>query len=102
DALRVGAAQHAVWHAVDDTLAARGVASPTSAASDAVAADRPRIDRIGERLPLEAGQCGAVVSIGERWCVDWVSRPDVFARLYPKLLAGYAFDAVGVAGKPID
>jgi hypothetical protein len=102
DALRIGVAQHAVWDAVDSTLRARGVASPTSAASDALDADRPRIDRIGERLPLEPGQCGAVVAIGERWCVDWVSRPAVFARLYPKLLAGYAFDAVGAAGKPVE
>jgi hypothetical protein len=102
DAMRLGVAQHAVWAAVDDTLRVRGVVSPTAAASDAVDAERPRIDRLADRFPLEPGQCGAVAAIGERWCVDWVSRPAVFARLYPKLLAGYAFDAVGAAGKPME
>jgi hypothetical protein len=100
DATRRGAAQQAVWSAVDQRLHDCGVASPTAAAADAVAAAGPRIDRVAERLPLEPGQCGAVVALGERWCVDWVSRPAAFARLYPKLLRGYAFDAAGAAGNP--
>jgi len=67
-----------------------GVASPTAAAADAVAAERPRIDRIVDRFTLQTGQCGAVDTVGERWCVDRVSRASVFAPLDLKLLAGYA------------
>lgn len=40
------------------------------------------------------GQCGALVAIGGRpVCMDAVSRADVFAELFPRLLAGYAADA---------
>jgi hypothetical protein len=37
----------------------------------------------------------------ERLCLDYVSRPDAFARLYPKLLEGYLLDALEVVeGRP--
>jgi hypothetical protein len=35
------------------------------------------------------------------FCLDYVSRPDVFARLYPKLLAGYALDAIERPNKAV-
>ena len=44
---------------------------------------------------LEPGQCGVVASVaGRGWCLDAVSRPAVFARIYRKLLAGYVYDAL--------
>jgi hypothetical protein len=33
-------------------------------------------------------------------CLDYVSRPDVFARLYPKLLRGYMLDALERLDQP--
>jgi len=46
-------------------------------------------------LPLEPGQAGALVALGpDLLCLDYLSRPDAFARLYPKLLDGYLLDAI--------
>ena len=102
DALAVGAAQQVVWQTVDHQLAARGVSSPTAASADGFAAGRERRSRSAGHFPLEAGQCGALVSIGRAWCLDAVSRPGVFAALYPQLLAGYLYDALDATGKPAD
>ena len=47
------------------------------------------------RFPLVPGQSGAVLAVGtEAVCLDWVSRPEAFVRLYPKLLDGYLLDAL--------
>ena len=46
-------------------------------------------------FPLQPGQSGALwLALGERICLDYVSRPEAFARLYPKLLEGYLLDAL--------
>jgi hypothetical protein len=43
------------------------------------------------------------VALGDRVCLDYVSRPDAFARLYGKLLDGYLLDALErLDGKPAD
>ena len=42
----------------------------------------------------QPGQCGAVLGLGADLCLDVVSRPDAFARLWPKLRAGYLLDAL--------
>jgi hypothetical protein len=94
DSLEVGAAQQTVWRTVDAQLSARGVESPTAASADGFAAAGARRPRLVPAFELEPGQCGTLVSIGTSWCLDAVSRPDVFARLYPKLLAGYLYDAL--------
>ena len=36
----------------------------------------------------------ALLAVGEAMCLDLVSRPDAFARLWPKLRAGYLLDAL--------
>ena len=49
------------------------------------------------------GQCGAVFALGDTLCLDYVSRPDAFVSLYPKLRAGYLLDAIErLDGKPAD
>ncbi len=54
-------------------------------------------------FPLQPGQCGALLAIGDALCLDYVSRPGAFARLYPKLLDGYLLDALGrLDGEPGD
>ncbi len=45
-------------------------------------------------FPLQPGQSGAVFALGSRISLDFVSRPEAFARLYPKLLDGYLLDAL--------
>lgn len=94
-----GAAQQAVWAAVDRKARRMKVESDTSALSDTFSAHRASLDGIATGLPLQPGQCGAMLSLsGRPVCFDLVSRPDVFARLYPKLLAGYALDGLEHAG----
>jgi ARG and Rhodanese-Phosphatase-superfamily-associated Protein domain len=51
-------------------------------------------------FPLQPGQSGALLALGERLRLDYVSRPEAFARLYPKLLEGYLLDAFEVVDGP--
>jgi hypothetical protein len=100
DALARGAAQRTVWATVEHQLVQRLVASPTGANSDGFAARRAEIDDLSQRYAHEPGQNGAVVSIaGHGWCLDAVSRPEVFGLIYPKLLAGYVYDVVEQVGE---
>ena len=62
--------------------------TPTARASDALAALRGA-------FPLQHGQSGALLAIDDQLCLDYVSQPAAFARLYPKLLDGYLLDALG-------
>ena len=46
-------------------------------------------------FPLAPGQSGALFALGDdQLCLDYVSRPAAFARLYPKLLEGYLLDGL--------
>lgn len=102
DALSPRAAQMAVWQTVDRQLAHRRVDSATAANADGFAARATLIDDITQQIAPEPGQCGVVASLpGRAWCLDAVSRPDVFARLYRKLVAGYVYDTLGEAGPPV-
>ena len=47
-----------------------------------------------QAFALAPGQCGAVFALGDSLCLDYVSRPDAFVSLYPKLRAGYLLDAI--------
>lgn len=89
-----GVAQGAVWESVDTRLERLGVDSATRAQSDAFRAHRPRLDELAVAFGALPGQCGAVLGIGDDLCVDAVSRPDVFASLWPKLRDGYLLDAL--------
>jgi hypothetical protein len=102
DPLARGVAQHTVWATVDEQLTAAGVASPTSAQSDGVAARSADIEALAAGFALEPGQCGLIAAVaGRGWCLDAVSRPAVFARLWDKLLAGHLYDALGAAGATV-
>ena len=53
------------------------------------------LDEYLQALPRLDGQAGAIVGIAGRLvCLDYVSRSDVFAGLYLKLLRGYALSAI--------
>ena len=95
--LERGVAQHAVWQEVAVKAERLGVDSPTRAQADIYGA-RPTPDDLRAAFPLVPGQSGALLALGDRFCLDYVSRPDAFARLYPKLLAGYLLDAREHAG----
>ena len=99
--LELGAAQAAVWDAVAEKAGRHGVHSPTRAQSDIFEAQERGLRELRSAFPLVPGQCGAVFALGESVALDYVSRPDAFARLYPKLLDGYLLDALErLDGKP--
>ena len=95
--LERGLAQRVVWEEVATTAARLGVDSPTRAQADIYHA-RPTPDDLRDAFPLVPGQSGALLALGDKVCLDYVSRPDAFARIYPKLLAGYLLDARAYAG----
>src|SRR5919201_302666 len=92
-----GIAQNEVWDTVAATAAEAGVASRTGAHADTFAARRTTIDEIATAFPLQPGQCGAIVLLPSSACLDYVSRPDAWAGLSPRLLRGYLFDSVAAA-----
>jgi hypothetical protein len=96
-----GVAQSGVWESVADKARAHEAESPTGAQADIFAKRYEDLRSLGEAFPLQPGQAGALLGIGDRLCLDYVSRPAAFARLYPKLLSGYLLDAVErLDGKP--
>jgi hypothetical protein len=100
--LERGVAQHAVWAEVAAKADRLGVESPTRAQAD-IYRERPTRDDLRDAFPLVPGQSGALLALGDRLCLDYVSQPDAFARLYSKLLEGYLLDAAERAGgKPAD
>ena len=77
------------------------VDSPTGASSDLYRARERDLRALEDAFPAQPGQCGAFLGLGDDMCVDVVSRPDAFARLWPKLRAGYLLDALErLDGKP--
>jgi hypothetical protein len=89
-----GIAQGEVWDEVREKASRMRVSSPTGAAADIHRAHAFDIGRLEREFPAQPGQCGALLSLGDTHCLDLVSRPDAFARLYPKLRAGYLLDAL--------
>src|SRR5215210_1487955 len=87
--------QAEVWNNVAAKSARLESFSPT-AAQEAMYIDRgASLDEYAQALPRADGQSGALIAIaGEVVCLDYVSRSDVFAGLYLKLLRGYALDAL--------
>jgi hypothetical protein len=87
--------QQAVWGEVAAKSARLGVRSATGAAEDMYVANAPTLDEYTQALPRLDGQSGVIVGIAGRLvCLDYVSRSDVFAGLYLKLLRGYALSAI--------
>ena len=99
--LERGAAQGEVWQALAEKAGRLGVHSPTGAQADVYTARERDLGTLRDAFPLQTGQSGALLALGDRLCLDYVSRPEAFARLYPKLLEGYLLDALeGTGGQP--
>jgi hypothetical protein len=90
-----GVAQAEVWDTISEKAFRTGVHSPTGAQRDIFDAHEGELAELRKAFPLEPGQSGMLLAIGpERLCLDYVSRPTAFARLYPKLLEGAMLDAL--------
>jgi hypothetical protein len=99
--LELGVAQSEVWDALSEKAGRLGVHSPTEAQSDVFGANERNLSTLREAFPLQPGQSGALLCLDGRVCLDYLSRPEAFARLYPKLLEGYLLDALELLdGKP--
>jgi hypothetical protein len=93
--LRLGAAQDEVWSAIAEKSIRLGSYSPTGAQAHIFASRGRELADLRGAFPLEPGQSGALVALGpDLLCLDYLSRPEAFARLYPKLLDGYLLDAL--------
>jgi hypothetical protein len=97
-----GVAQAEVWDAVADKAARMNVQSPTAANADAFRAHAGRLADLERAFPSYPGQSGAVLVLGDAICLDYVSRPDAFVRLWPKLRRGYMLDALERLDQPLD
>ena len=94
--------QQAVWSDVAAKSVRLRAVSPTEAAEQMYVSHRASLEEYVHALPRRDGQSGVLVGIGGRVaCLDFVSRSDVFAGLYLKLLRGYALDAIEAPDKPL-
>jgi hypothetical protein len=95
DPMARGIAQHEVWEAVRESAERHGAHSPTMAQADTYRSREDALAALRGAFPLQHGQSGALLAIDDQLCLDYVSQPAAFARLYPKLLDGYLLDALG-------
>lgn len=92
--------QSAVWDEVGHTLEAAAASSPTMAMHAAIEQQRDSLDGYVEALTYPAGACGAVVAINGRFAaVDLFDKPETLQRVWPRLVSGYALDALGTRGR---
>ena len=90
--------QAGVWSDVRAKSVRLGVASTTDAADAMYTSSQRVLDGYLAALPCQSGQCGSIVGVaGEIVCLDFISRVDVYARVYAKLLRGYALEAIEAA-----
>ena len=99
DSLRRGRVHRsALWREVHRKARLHAAASPTHALQDSRSSPSERLDAF-EKLTrdLPEGTSGVVVAIGERLVLlEVLAGPRTFARVFRKLLSGYAFESVGL------
>jgi hypothetical protein len=93
--LALGLAQAAVWENVAEKAGRHSVRSATGAAADIYRGRAEALAALRRAFPFTPGQSGALLALpGNRLCLDYLSRPTAFARLYTKLLDGYLLDGL--------
>ena len=99
DPLAPGLAQGEVWDEMRSKVERLEASAPTGAQADVFRSRDADLASLRSVFPLVPGQCGAILSLGPNQLVlDYVSRPDAFVRLYPKLLEGYLLDGLEYLG----
>ena len=89
------AEQGEVWGEVSRKLAAMGSVSPSSDLHQAYQDRSAGLDAILQGLPAPEGACGAVFACAGRIAgADLFDKPSTLAKLWPKLIRGYALDAL--------
>jgi hypothetical protein len=92
---RPGSDQSRVWSEVHRKLSSMGSNSETMAMEKAYEDTRPILDGMLRTLTAPAGCCGAVFAIqGKIVGMDLFDQPQTLAKLWDKLIRGYAIDAL--------
>ena len=86
-----------VWEEVDRLHHRLGAESPTGAMKDSFDHRRGELDVIKQAFAQpDAGQTGVIACIGGRSvALDAFDRPETLTKLWPRLVSGYALDAMG-------
>jgi len=88
--------QGEVWDDVAHCITAAGAPAPTMAMRDVVEHRRNSLDKYVAALPYPDGACGVIAAIDSTFVAgDIFDRPDTLERIWPRLTAGYAMDAIG-------
>lgn len=95
DGLRAGRAyasdQAEVWSSIDEVAASVGHRSATSAMREVLERERTNLDEFAAAFPLHEGQRGLLVAVdGAIVSLDWVSRPEAWARLHGRVVRSHA------------
>lgn len=94
---RPDADQQEIWNAIDDKLERLNVRRQTAAMAEAFTERAARVDEYSAAAAAQPGQVGAVFALNGRiFGLDVVERPDVCAKLLPKLVRSYALDALEI------
>jgi hypothetical protein len=89
--------QSAVWRSIEDKMFALNSLSETAALHDVYGASEVRLKEIRNRFEAQAGQIGAAFAIGGRIIgIEMFDAAETLARLLPKLVDSYAFDAIEI------
>ncbi len=90
--------QHEVWADIASRVAEHEIESPTGEMHAVYARFAGDLDQAREALAPRPRQAGAVVFLAGQWIgLDLLASSGLFARSWPRLCAGYAADAIGVA-----
>ena len=92
--------QGAVWDEVAANQASLGSHSPTMAMHDAIDQRRESLDGYLKSLPYPQGARGVCVCInGGFVALDLFDRPETLERVWPRLMTGYAMDALAAINR---
>ena len=89
-----GAAQMHVWDSLREKSRRMGVRSETGAQADVFEAHVRSLGELEAAFSAQPSQAGALLALDDTLCLDWVSRPEAFEQLWPKLRRGYLLDAL--------
>ena len=91
--------QRAIWHELDQTSSRMSASSPTGAMSAVFAEHAEATEEFVRAFDCAPHQAGVAFWIGGKFAgLDLLDHPRTLRRLFPKLVRGYALDAVGEAG----
>ena len=92
--------QSQVWRAISEKSMRLGTSSATAAMAKMFEDHGQAVESFVAGLPVAAGQVGAVFILnGDAKGVDLFNSPETFRSLIPKILRGYALDAIDLTAK---